>query len=804
METLLQDIRFGIRTLLVNRGFTAVAVATLALGIGANAAMFSVINAVLLRPLEYPEPERLVAINRHDLVERESTANTTPANFVAWMERAASFEAMATLGTDVAALTDRGEPLRVIGMRSAGSLHEVLAVPPLFGRTITRADDEAGDDVVVLSHALWRRLYGDDAEVLGEAIVLDAVPHTIVGVMPPGFEFRYFPARDIDFWAPSGWSDEYRSNPNNYAHRVVARLAPGVTRAQAQEEMEAIAAQLRDERPVANRNHGVAVVALHDELVADSSALLMLLMGAVGVVLLIATVNLANLLLARAGARTQEIAVRRAIGATPGRLARQMLTESVLLSSLGGVAGLGLAFALARLIVRLIPGDIPYVNRVSIDPTVLGFTFAVATFAGLAFGLIPAASLSRRGTSDAAGMRGRGSEQTSWTWSALVVAEVALSAVLLVAAGLLLRGFVNLARVDPGFAPERAMSFVVALPPAYEPARRLATWQRIRAELEALPGVTAAAVASQLPSEPNRASGWFNYVDHPVETSDRSFLIPYRLVSAGYFEALGIPVVRGRGLLERDGREPIGVVVNQAAVRRFWPDVDPIGERVSIGSLEGDPWFPPATVVGIAADVRNAGIAAEAQPALYYPLEMGSGWTNMTFAVRTTGEPTDIMPAARERVHAVAPAAPVFDEMSVDQMLARQVAPTRAILQLIGAFAGAGLVMAAIGVFGVLSYSVSRRTREIGIRSALGADALKLTSMVVRQAMTRVIAGTALGVIASLATGRLLAGMLFDVPVTDPVTITGVVVLLIFVALLASYVPARRATRIDPTIALRR
>lgn len=803
METLTQDIRFGIRTLLSNRGFTAVAVLTLALGIGANAAMFSVINTVVLEPLDFPEPDRLVAVKRYDLVDRESTSNTTPANVVAWMERASSFQAMATVAGDTAALTGRGEARRLAGIRSAGSLLEVLATPPLFGRTLTRADDAAGEAVVVLSHSLWQSLYGDRRDILGESLVLDEVPHAIIGVMPADFDFRYWPDRDIDFWAPAGWSAEYRQNRGNYAHQVVGRLAPGVSLPAAQQEMEVIAADLRTQFPVANRNHGVEIVPLKQDMVAGSGSLLYLLMGAVGMVLLIATVNLANLLLARTSTRRQEIAVRKAIGATPGRLARQVLTESVLLSTLGGVAGLLLAYLLTDAVAALIPGDVPYLDRVRIDPMVLAFTFGVATLAGLAFGVFPAVQLSRRGIGDTLGARGRGSARGSSTWSALVVAEVALSVVLLVGAGLLLRSFVNLNLVDPGFRPEQVMAFTVSLPSEYAPERRLATWTQMRDELEGLPGVTAAAVANQLPSEPNRVSGWFQYVDRPVERADRSFLVPYRLISPGYFEALGIPLLRGRALQQQDGREPLGVVINQAAVERFWPDRDPLGDRVGIGPLDGDYWYPPATVVGVVGDVRNEGLAEETEPALYFPIELGGGWTNMTFALRTAGEPTDVLRSARERLRSISPSAPMFNEITAQQMLARQVAPTRAILQLIGAFAGIGLAMAAIGVFGVLSYSVARRTREIGIRSALGADRLQLIAMVVAQAMTRVLAGTALGVGLTLAGGRLIAGLLFGVSPVDPLTIAGVTLVICLAALAASYLPARRATRVDPTLALR-
>jgi putative ABC transport system permease protein len=806
MDTLLQDIRFGIRTLSSNRAFTAVAVVTLALGIGANAAMFSVVNAVLLRPLEYPEPHELVAVKRFDLSgEPESSGNTTPGNFHAWMERAGSFAAMAAVGGDLTTLTGRDEARRLAGVRSAGSLHEVLGVPPLFGRGLTLADDTPDSNAVVISHALWQGLYGDNRDMLGDTLMLDNVPHTVVGVMAPDFTLRhgFYGGRAIDFWGPSGWSSEYRRNHNNYAHEVIARLAPGVTIEQAQQEMESIATALREQYPEENRNHGVQIVPLRDDAVAGVGPLLAVLMGAVGVLLLIATVNLANLLLARAGAREQEVAVRKAVGATPGRLARQLLTESVLLSLLGGVVGLALAFLLTDVVTALVPANVPYLDRVAIDPLVLTFTFVLATGAGVAFGVIPALRLSRHLTAGALAGRGRASRRTAWTWSALVIAEVALSVVLLVGAGLLLHSFVNMLRVDPGFRPERVMTFVVSTPGEYPPERRLAFWRELRDELAALPGVTAAAVANQLPAEPNRVSGWFNYIDHPVEITDRSHLVPYRLVSTGYFEALGIPVLRGRGFQEGDGNEPIAAIVNQAAAAAFWPDGDPLGDRIGMGSLNGEPWYPPATVVGVVGDVRNAGLTESTRPAIYFPVEMASGWTNLTFALRTTGPPEGILRAARDRVRDLDEMAAVFNEITVEQMLARQTAPTRAILQLIGAFAGLGLAMAAVGVFGVLSYSVSRKTREIGIRTALGADTRRVTAMVVGQAMTRVLAGTVIGVLASLAAGRLLGGMLFEVTPVDPATIAGVVVLLAAVALLASYVPARRATRVDPTIALR-
>jgi len=803
MEGFVQDLRFGVRTLFANPGFTAIAVITLALGIGANTAMFSVINGVLLRPLDYPDPEALVLIKRFDLTEQEAQSNTTPGNFFAWRERSQSFAAMAVLHRDIAALTAEGDTYRVGGMRSAGSLLGVLGTPALIGRTLTVADDETDQQVVVLSYGLWQEALSGDRAAIGQSIVLDGAPYTVVGVMPESFQQIGAGSLGVDFWRPSGWTPEYRENHTNYAHTVLARLAPGVSLERAQQEMDVIGAELRREYPRANRDHGIQIVPLHNELVAGVDALLFLLMGAVGVVLLIATVNLANLLLARASSRQQEIGVRKAIGATPGRLARQMLTESVLLAFAGGAAGLGLAFWMIDIVTRLIPVDVEQLERVSIDGYVLLFTALAATTVGVVFGLLPAIRLARQPVGEAMSGQSRGSTRTSWAWSALVVAEVALSVVLLAGAGLLLRTFVNLMLVDPGYRPDHVMTFTVSAPQTYDTERRMAFWTEIRNEIEGLPGVTAAAVANQLPSEFSRVSGWFNFVDRPVDNSDRSFLVPYRLVSVGYFETMGIPVLRGRAFSDADHLDPPGAIINEAARESFWGDTDPIGDRIGIGNSEGELFFPGGTVVGVVSNVKNDGRGAATRPAVYFPVEFASGWGNLTFALRTEGDPTSVLRAARDRVHRLEPGAPVYGEATIEQMLAEQVAPTRSILQLIGAFAGLGLAMAAIGVFGVLSYSVSRRTHEIGIRAALGANAFKLTAMVVGQAMSKVLLGTGLGLVAALFTNRFLATMLFDVSPTDPVTIAGVTIVLCLVALLASYLPARRATRVDPTVALR-
>jgi predicted permease len=798
----LRDLRFAVRVLRSNPLFTTVAVVTLALGIGANTAMYSVIDAVLFRALDYPDSERLVAVKSFDIQAGRVGTVTTPANFADQSDRSNTFVSMAALSGDVAALSRDGETRRLLGVRSAGSILEVLGTPPLFGRLLTPEDDARGDAVVVLSYALWQSLFGDDRSILGTALSLDEIPHTIVGVMPASFEFRYFSSGVVDFYGVSGWSDAYRANTSNYAHRVLGRLAAGASLQSAQDEMDAIAAQLREERPGANRNYGIRLVAVHDDQVADVRGPLRLLMGAVGLVLLIAAVNLANLLMARASTREQEIAVRKALGATRGQLARQVLTESVVLGWLGGAMGLLVAYIGVDLMVRLIPWDMPNLDAVAIDGRVLLFTLVAATATGVAFGVLPALKLAGGDVAQRLVSTGRGSGETSWAWSALVVTEVALAVILLVGAGLLLRTVLNLASVDPGFRATGVMTFTVAMPDGAVPEERLAIWDELEAEYASIPGVQRVARASQMPAQSNRVSGWFNFVDRPVDNSDRSFLVPYRLVSESYFETLGIDFLEGRTFRVTDPAAPAEVVINAAARAQFWGDGNPLGETIGIGNREGELFLPAGTVVGVVADVHNDGISAAPMPAVYYPTLFAQGWSNLTFALHVA-DGTDVVAAARARTRTIEPLALVYGEETIEAMLAAQIAPTRALLGLLGSFAVVGLAMAGIGVFGLLSFAVSRRTREIGIRIALGANSRNLIRMVVTQALGKVIVGTAIGLVGAVAAGRWLESLLFGVVPADPLTLAAVVLVLVVIGCVASYLPARRAAHADPTTALR-
>ena len=796
-----RDLGFALRVLRANPLFTTVAIATLALGIGANTAMYSVIDAVLFSPLNYPEAERLVVVKSMDIKEGRVGGNTTPANFADQFERSSTFESMAALSGDVVALIGNGDTRRLTGVRSAGSLLDVLGTQPLFGRLLTVEDDLDGAAVTVLSYSLWQSVYGDDRSILGQTLNFDGVPHAIVGVMPSDFVFRYFANNDVDFYGTSNWSDEYRANRTNYAHTVLGRLGDGATLQQAQNEMDAIAAQLREERPAANLNYGIRLVAAHEDEVAATRGPLQMLMGAVGLVLLIAAVNLANLLMARAAARAPEIAVRKAIGATQAQLARQVLTESLVLGWLGGAAGLVVAYVGVDLMVRLLPWNMPNLESVAIDGRVLLFTLAAATLTGLAFGVLPAIKLAGGGAAGRVASGVRGSGETSWAWTGLVVTEVALAVVLLVGAGLLLRTLLNLSSVDPGFRSDDVLTFSVAMPDG-QIDDRTGVWKELEEQYATVPGVLHVARASQVPAQANRASGWFNFVDRPVDNSDRSFLVPYRLVSDAYFETLAIDFAEGRAFRDTGGTEPAEAVINEAARQRFWGDREPLGDTIGIGNREGDLFFPSATVVGVVADVHNDGIGSDPMPAMYFPASFAQRWSNLTFAVHVAGD-GDVLPVVRARTREVEPRALLYGEQTIEAMLASQIAPTSTLLVLLGSFAAVGLVMAGIGVFGLLSFAVSRRTREIGIRIALGADGRALTTMVVGQALWKVLAGTAIGLLAAIGAGRLLESMLFGVGSFDPVTMVTVAVVLLAIGLAASYLPARRAAKADPTTALR-
>ena len=796
LESLLRDLRFAGRSLRRSPGFAAVAVLTLALGVGANTAIFSVVNGVLLTPLALREPDRLVALGEGAEGGAPTDFSTTsPGSFFDWQRQATRLRLAGFTGSE-ATLTGRGEPERLVGVSTIGGLFEVLGVPPLLGRPIARADeDPSAERVVVLSHGAWRRLFGGDRGALGRTITLNGTPRTVVGVMPASFRF---PDGTTEFWAPSRFEPDFRANRDQYFIQVVGRLAPGVSVEAARAEMATIAERLRRDWPLYNGDFRIVVRPLQETVVEGVRTRLFVVMGAVAFVLLITCANLGNLLLARASVRRREIAIRQALGAGRGRVVRQLLTESLLLALVGGAAGLlvGKLF-LQVLLAAQATTNLPRADEIGLDPRVLLFTLGVSVVAGLAFGSLPAWQLARGRSTEALREGARGSAGHQWARSALVVSELALAMVLLTGAGLLLRSFALLQRVDPGFPADHILTFDVAL------RDRNATFFPASVErIAALPGVRSAALVSQLPITGRGIGAWFNRLDRPLPPGVKPTGEVYRVVSPEYFATLGLPLKRGRLLTAGDRRERPAVVINEALAKRYYPGEEPLGKEIYLGAPDNR-LFDRGTIVGVVGNTRDDGLGREPLPTVYIPLAVMPDWPFFSYVVRTAGAPGPVAAAAREAIRALDPNLPVRNVRTLDAVLAESVAPARWSTTLLGVFAAIALLMAGLGVFGVLSFAVTQRTRELGIRIALGAAPASVQRMVVGQGLGLVGAGLALGLVGAFALTRLMASMLYGVAPTDPVTYAAVGAVLVAIAVVASYLPARRATRVDPIIALR-
>jgi predicted permease len=796
IESLLQDLRFAGRALRRSPGFTLTAVLTLALGVGANTAIFSVVDGVLLRPLALREPDRLVAVG--EAVADGGAADyavTSPGSFFDWQRQASTLR-IAGLSSSEGTLTGRGEPERLQGASTIGGLFEVLGVPALFGRTITTADEDPGAErTIVLSYATWRRLFGEDRAALGRTLTLNGTPRTIVGVMPPTFRF---PDGTTEFWTPSRFEPEFRANRDQYFIQAVARLAPGATIGRARAEMATIAARMRRDWPMYNENLRIVVLPLQETIVAGVRARLLVLMGAVAFVLLITCANLGNLLLARISARRREIAVRQALGAGRGRIARQLLTESVALALAGGAAGLlvGKAF-LELLLAAQASTNLPRADEIGLDSRVLLFTLGVSLLAGLLFGSLPAWQLARARSSDALREGARGSAGHQWAQRALVVSELATAMVLLTGAGLLLRSFSLLQRVDPGFTTESLLTFDVSARAGSAPIFP-ASLERI----DAIPGVRSAAIVSQLPVTGRGIGAWFNRLDRPLPPDVKPAGEAYRVVTPGYFATIGLPLKRGRLLTDDDRADRPAVVISDALARKYYAGEDPVGKEIYLGAADNR-LFDRGTIVGVVGDTRDAGLGSDPLPTVYIPYAVMPTWPTFSYVIRTAGEATRVAAAARDAIRALDPSLPIRNVRTVEDVLAESVAPSRWSTTLLGVFAAVALTMAALGVFGILSFVVTQRTRELGIRMALGAAPASVRRMVVGQGLGLAAAGLALGVAGALVLTRLMTSLLYGVSPTDPVTYAGVAAVLVVIAALASYLPARRATRVDPMIALR-
>jgi putative ABC transport system permease protein len=806
VETTMQDLKYAVRTLRKNLAFSAVAVLTLALGIGATTSMFSVLHAVLIRPLPYTQPDRLVEIFETNPLKRWSRNVVSAANYADWRR-------MNTVFTDVAAtsgsgdkgegefdvfLTDAGEPQRLKALQTTGNLFQVLGTGPMLGRTFT--DEETFDGhqrVVILSYPLWRSLFAADPNVIGRMVTLSGRAYTVVGVMPPSF---FYPSHDIQLWVPVG----YKPNVFTQARRphwlrVVARLKPGVPLERAKEEMTAIASRLEKMYPDTNTKMGVRLEQLHDAFAFDARPALLVLFVAVGSVFLIVCVNIANLQLGRAAGRTREMAIRRALGAGRGRLIRQLVTEGVLLSVLGGALGLVLAVVAKRMVVALAATSLPLFADLQVDRTVILFDVVLSMLAPILFGLAPAMMSARAGT---LGERSEsGSAGHTAMRNGLVVSEVALAVVLVVSAGLLVRSLVLLEQVNPGFDPSHALSFKVQLPTVRYPddAKMLAAVEDIERRLRAQPGFQAVGATSTLP-----LSGYTWTGDTTVEgrgPTDYERELRHETITPDYFRAIGTRLIAGRWLTEFDRPpRPKVTLVNETLAKRYFRGEEAIGRRISFGKPTDKPdWV---TVVGVVEDFRQDGMDGLVQPEVYVP--MAQELQNpLTFLVRSAADPDAVVALARAQVRAVDKDLVLTDITTLDSLVHRSVDGQRFRTWLLGSFAGLALLLAALGIYGVLAYFVSERVRELGIRLALGASPPQLWSMVVRQGMRPVLLGSIAGLAAAYGAAELMKSLLFGVAPLDPATYMATVAALALVGAIACAVPALRAVRVDPLVALR-
>lgn len=803
MGTLGQDLRYTVRLLMRAPGFAAVAVCALALGIGANTAIFTVVNSVLLRPLGFHDPDRLVMVWENSRQHNQPRNVISPGNYRDWREQSGVFERMSLILDGTANLTGTGEPEEIRMQMVEPEFFPLLGAQAAYGRVFTQDDAEIRDfRVVILSHSLWLRKFGGDPGVVGRSINLDGRPQTIVGVMPASLPFV---GRKTDVWTAMKLDPgrDYRKRAGRYA-RCLARLKPGVTLEQAQTEMTGIASRLELTYPEFDKNWGVTVLSLRDQIVGGVQTSLLIFQGAVGFVLLIACANVANLLLARATSRRREIAIRLSLGANRVRVIRQLLTESVLLAVAGGAIGLVLARWGITALQAAGPRNLPRLDEVTLDWRAFAFTAAISLFTGILFGLAPALTGGRGRLHEAlrAGSGTTASGRILSLRSAFVALQVALALVLLAGAGLLVRSFVNLQSVDPGFQPHNVLTAGVSLPYAgyTDAAQRVAFFREAVARLQQLPGVKAASAITFLPFSGPAAATGFNVVGRPQPKPGEVPVTEVRIVHPDYFRTMGIPLRRGRifNMDEYRAGTPRAFVVSETLARKEFPNEDPLGRQLVVSM--GDQ--TPGVIVGVVGDIKYNTLDGEVRPMVYYShpqLPMSF----MTLVVRTEGEPMGMANAVQRVVHQMNPLQPISDVESMDDLIARSVAQPRFQMALLTVFAAAALLLAAVGIYGVMSYSVSQRTAEIGVRMALGADAGDVMGMVLGQGIAVAGVGLAVGLAASLWLTRLLKSLLFEVVPTDAATYVAVAFAMGLVAVLACYLPARRAMRVDPLVALR-
>ena len=812
MDTLLQDLRYSFRRLAKSPAFTGIVILTLALGIGANTAIFSAVNAVLLRPLPYRDSRQLVTIE-HLYPSLDLEAPVSVPGFLDYKRKSRSFVSMAVQTGWQANLTGIDEPVRLQGQRVTGEFFTTLQVPALLGRTLQPGEDNPGRErVAVLSYEAWRRIFGAAPDIVGRSLSLNGESYEVVGVMPSGF--RDFFNRNAEVWAPLVFQPEQLSDENRTSEflNLTARMRPGVLVEQAAGEMRTMAEQLKRDYPDNYPDDwSLMVTPLSTEATGNVRPALLVLLGAVGFVLLIACANVANLLLARAATRSKEIAVRTALGATRERLLQQLMTESVLVSLAGGAVGLLLAYAGVRALVAADVRNLPRSDEIGIDVTVMLFTLAVSVLAGVLFGLAPAVHTATPDLHGALKEGGRGTTADRGSQAlrrSLVVTEVALALTLLTGAGLLLKSFARLQQVDPGFDPANLLTFNVALPQVRYPGdtAQIAFFDQVFPAIARVPGVVAAGGTSVLPFGGSWSTGSFEIEGYQTPENQPGPWGDIRIVSPGFFETLRIPLLRGRYLTDEDREgSRLVAVIDQEFVRRYWPEENPLGKRFTFGPPDGvtdttqNEWIE---VVGVVGHAAHEGLDAEPRIQLYLSYRQ-SALPFMQVAVRTRGNPERYVNLVRDAVRSVDPDQPISNVAPMEELLSRSVGQRRLSMMLLSLFSGIALVLASVGIYGVMSYSVTQRSRELGVRIALGADRSDVLRLVLRQGMGLAVLGIGIGLGAALALTRLIESQLFGVTATDPATFVLVAGVLATTALLANLIPAIRATRLDPAVVLR-
>jgi putative ABC transport system permease protein len=817
MQSLTQDFRYGVRVLAKTPGFTAVAVLTLALGIGANTAIFSIVNTVLLRPLPFQNSQRLVSLGNFDTRHTPAIPQGTMSYPDAMDVRARnhSFQEVSVYNENDATLTGIGEPLHINVENVSANIFRLLGTQPSVGRAFLDSEDEPGHHVVILGDAFWRAHFNADRDVIGRTLNLNGRAYTVVGVMPPGFQFPVL-AEARDLWltfSRQAEVDDPGDKPSteqrgNHSLQMIARLKPGVTLAQANADLASISHALSTEYPASNSHSAIGARSELDSLVGDTREPLLILFGAVSLVLLIACANVANLMLTRSMTRAREIAIRAALGASRGSIVRQLIAESLLLALTGAALGVGAARWALLAILRWYPTNLPRAAEIGIDHRVLLFTAGVAIVTGVVFGLMPALQVSKPNLTDAIREGGRGTTAGAGhnrLRSGLVIAETALGIVLLAGAGLLIRSLNRLAHTDLGFNPEHVLTATFDLSETrYNPDQQDQFIRELVTRIRALPGVSGAAGAMPLPLYQDRWSISFNLLDHPVPEASEPDAGIYNVVP-GFFEAMQIPLLRGRTFDERDQRNSAPVmIVTQEFVKKFFPNEDPLGRRVKIGAGDGAARerYKTREIVGVVGDIRTSKLSAAPPPAYYVPLPQLM-WGAPTLVIRSAMAPGTVETEVRKVLAAMDPDAPLYQVLTLDDYFALDLGRARFQTMLLGLFAGIALLLTAVGLYGVMSFTVLQRTHEIGIRVALGADRIDVLRMVLSKSMALTGVGLAIGVIGASMLTRLLDNLLYEVKPTDPVTLVAVSAVLIAVSALASYIPARRAARVDPMVALR-